>query len=57
MMFSNPIVKECTACGQGFAEDLSEVGGRLTTVTCREGHEGPFPRIASAQAGKNLNDE
>ncbi len=53
-MSNKPIVKECTACGQGFAEDNSEVSGRLTTVKCRRGHEGPFPRVAPPQAGKNI---
>ncbi len=31
-MSNKPIVKECTACGQGFAEDNTEVGGRLAAI-------------------------
>ena len=38
-MSSKPIVKVCTACGQGFAEDNTEVGGRLTKLKCLQDHE------------------
>ncbi len=47
-------VKECAACGQGFTEENAEIGGRLTTKKCQDGHEGPFNRIATTAppAGK-----
>ncbi len=41
-------VKECQRCGQGFREDNTEVGGRISMALCMGGHEGPFPRIAPA---------
>ncbi len=40
-------VTEFAACGQGFTEENVEIGGRLTTKKCQDGHEGPFNRIAT----------
>jgi hypothetical protein len=53
-MSNKAVVSQCSACGQGFAEDNTEVGGRLPTRKCLEEHEGPFlPRVAPPQAGKD----
>ena len=51
---SKVIVKDCAACGQGFAGDNTVVGIRLIQHKCLERHEGPFMnRAAPPQAGKD----
>ncbi len=53
-MSNKAFVSLCSACGQGFAEDNTEVGRpRLTKCNCLDQHEGPFlPRVAPPQKGK-----